>query len=163
MDSLALLFSPRGRLAPRPFAAGVAVVYLAAFSSQLMLAPVVLARAGLAPFVLIQAVAIWTWLCLHANRLRDAARDIGPAVAIAAIYAMAMILLLLVVSLIGPQSGQTAGEVSADALIVFYLLGMLTGDPGLFAYVAGGIFALIFTPMLIAIAFSLWAATRPRA
>ena len=165
MESLALFFSASGRLAPRPFAAGVAVVYLAAFSSQLLLSPPVLLRAGFAPFILVQALSIWAWFCLHAKRLRDAGRDIGPAVAIVVLYAMAMILFLLVVALLGPlgEAVETPGEGSAGTLIVFDLFGMLRGDLGLFAYVAAGIFALIFAPMLIALAFSVWAAARPTA
>ena len=160
MESLALFFSASGRLAPRPFAAGVAMVYLAAFLSQLLLSPPVLLRAGFAPFILVQALSIWAWFCLHAKRLRDAGGDIGPAIAIVVLYAMAMILFLLVIALLGPE---TPGEGSAGTLIVFDLLGMLRGDLGLFAYVAAGIFALIFAPMLIALAFSVWAATRSTA
>jgi hypothetical protein len=39
---------------------------------------------------------------------------------------------------------------------------MASGDsgPGLFAYVGAGMLALVLAPMLIAIAFSIWAATR---
>jgi hypothetical protein len=44
-----------------------------------------------------------------------------------------------------------------------YLIEVLSGDLGLFAHVAAGIAALIVAPMLIALGFSVWAATRPRA
>ena len=52
-----------------------------------------------------------------------------------------------------------------DMLISSYLVKALAGDPdpGFFAYVALGILALIFAPMLIAMGFSIWTGTRPRA
>jgi uncharacterized membrane protein YhaH (DUF805 family) len=162
MKWLAVLFSASGRIAPKRFAVGAAVVYGIAFLSQLLIAPPVMLRAGLAPFALVQALAIWAWFCLHAKRLRDAGRDIGPALAIAGLYALAIILLLLMVALVMPlgEAVKTPDVDSADVLISSYLIAAVTGDLGLFAYVVAGILALIFTPMLIAIAFSIWAGTR---
>src|SRR4029077_1740534 len=90
MEPLALLFSARGRLAPRAFAAGAAVVYGTALLSFLLISPPVMLRVGLAPFALVQAIAIWCWFCLHAKRLRDADRRIGVAVAIVVLYALAV-------------------------------------------------------------------------
>src|SRR5256886_17080288 len=89
MESLAVFFSARGRLAPRAFAAGAAVVYGTAFLSFLLISPPVMLRVGPAPFALVQAIAIWCWFCLHAKRLRDADRGIGVAAAIAVLYALA--------------------------------------------------------------------------
>jgi hypothetical protein len=42
---------------------------------------------------------------------------------------------------------------------------MILGDPniGLFGYVVLGVIALMMLPILIAIAFTVWAGTRPRA
>src|SRR5215471_16169564 len=74
MESLAVFFSARGRLARRTFAASAAVVYGTAFLSLLLISPPVMLRAGLVPFALVQAIAIWCWFCLHAKRLRDADR-----------------------------------------------------------------------------------------
>ena len=93
MELLALFFSAFGRLAPKPFARAVIAVYVAAFLSQLLISPPVMLRLGLAPFALVQAMAMWAWFCLHAKRLRDADRPLSPAVAIAVLYALAMILL----------------------------------------------------------------------
>ena len=93
MESLAVFFSARGRLAPRAFAAGAAVVYGTAFLSLLLISPPVMLRAGLVPFALVQAIAIWCWFCLHAKRLRDTDRQVGVAVAIAVLYALAVIAL----------------------------------------------------------------------
>jgi uncharacterized membrane protein YhaH (DUF805 family) len=167
MESFALFFSGFGRLAPKPFARAVVAVYAAAFLSQLLISPPML-RIGLAAFALVQAMAMWAWFCLHAKRLRDADRPIGPAVAIVVLYALAMILLLLIIALVVGMTpggdGETAGG-GTNMLISSYLVKALAGDPdpGFFAYVALGILALIFAPMLIAMGFSIWTGTRPRA
>jgi len=166
MESLGLFFFASGRLAPKPFAAGVLAVYVAAFLSQLLISPPVLLRAGLAPFVLVQAIASWAWFCLHAQRLRDAGRGIGPAIAITILYALGMVLLLLIVALVvaTPPSGvvETPSAGLGDFLLVFFLIALLTGGLhlGLFAYVIMGVLTLIFMPMLIALGFSVWAGTR---
>ena len=164
MESLALFFSASGRMAPRPFAGGILAVYGIALVSLLLLSPPVLLRAGLAPFVLVQGLAIWTWFCLHAKRLRDAGGDTGPALAIAGLYALAIILLLLIVVLLTPSADDGEAGLS-NALIPSDLVAMTAGggDLGLFAYVIIGIFALIVVPVLIALGFSIWAGTRPAA
>jgi hypothetical protein len=48
-------------------------------------------------------------------------------------------------------------------VLVIFLIAMFTGEPGigLFFYLATAILVLIFIPLLIAMAFSVWAATRP--
>ena len=163
MESLAVFFSARGRLAPRAFAAGAAVVYATAFLSPLLISPPVMLRAGLAPFAFVQAIAIWCWFCLHAKRLRDADRQVGVAVAIAVLYALAVILFLLLVALIMPfgDAAQTARAGDVPALPV--LIATLTAEAGIFAYVAAAILALVVAPVPMAIGFSIWAATRPAA
>src|SRR6266446_9941226 len=160
MESLAVFFSARGRLAPRAFAAGAAVVYGTAFLSQLLISAPVMLRAGLAPFALVQAIATWSWFCLHAKRLRDADHGIGAAVAIAVLYALAVILFLLLVALIMPPGDAAQTGSAGNVLAVFFLITTLIADPGLFAYVTAGILALVFAPVPMAIAFSIWAATR---
>src|SRR6516165_1848984 len=155
MESLAVFFSARGRLAPRAFATGAAGVYGTAFLSFLLISPPVMLRAGLAPFALVQAIAIWCWFCLHAKRLRDADRRIGVAVAIVVLYALAVILFLLLVALIRPvdEVAKTArvGDVPALPL----LIATLTAEAGIFAYVAAAILALVVAPVPMAIGFSI--------
>lgn len=164
MELLALFFSASGRVAPKPFAFGAAVVYAIACLSLLLISPLVTLHAGAALFALVQAIAIWAWLCLHAKRLRDAGRNIAPAIAIAILYALAMVLLVLILALSGEMAfgdaTQTPGR-GGDPLSS--LLAIWSGDPGLFAYVIAGIFGVIFAPMLIAMGFSIWAGTRRRA
>src|SRR5262249_37235745 len=161
MESFALFFSARGRVAPRAFAAAMVAVYGAAFLSQLLISAPVMLRARLAPFALVQAIATWSWFCLHAKRLRDADRAIGAAVAIAVLYVLAVILFLLLVALIMPLGDATQAASAGDVLALSLLVTTLMADPGLFAYVAAGIFLLGFPPLPMAIAFSIWAATRP--
>jgi uncharacterized membrane protein YhaH (DUF805 family) len=163
MESLAVFFSARGRLAPRAFAAGAAVVYGTALLSALLISPPVMLRAGLAPFAFVQAIAIWCWLCLHASRLRDADRRIGVAVAIAVLYALAVILFLLLVALIMPFGDVARTARADDVLALPVLIATLTAETGIFAYVAAAILALVVAPVPMAIGFSIWAATRPAA
>ena len=163
MVSLALFFSARGRLAPRAFAAGAALVYGTAFLSFLLISPPVMLRVGLAPFALVQAIALWCWFCLHAKRLRDADRRIGVAVAIAVLYALAVILFLLLVALIMPFGDVAQPARADDVLALPLLIATLTAETGVFAYVAAAILALVVVPVPMAIGFSIWAATRPAA
>ncbi len=92
---------PFGRLAPRAFAAAVIVLYVAGLFSQMLLAAPVTARLGLWPFAAAQAVLLWLWFAVHANRLRDAGRSIGAAAGIACLYGLAVILLILVLAVFG--------------------------------------------------------------
>jgi hypothetical protein len=148
MESLALLFSARGRLAPRAFAAGAAVVYGTALLSFLLISPPVMLRVG-------------CWFCLHAKRLRDADRQIGVAVAIVVLYALAVILFLLLVALIMPFGDVAQTARADDVLALLLLIAALTAESGIFAYVAAAILALVIAPVPMAIGFSIWAATRP--
>jgi uncharacterized membrane protein YhaH (DUF805 family) len=165
MESLAFWFSPSGRIAPKPFARGILAVYGAAALSLLLMSAPVMLRVGFAPFALVQALACWAWFCLHAKRLRDAGRDPGMALAVAVIYALAIVLLLLVLALAAPLPGgaQVPAAGAADAWSDLFALAGGDSDLGLFGYVGAGMLALIVLPMLTAVAFSIWAATRPGA
>jgi uncharacterized membrane protein YhaH (DUF805 family) len=162
MESLAFWFSPSGRIAPKSFARGILTVYAVAALSLLLMSAPVLLRVGFAPFALVQALACWAWFCLHAKRLRDAGRDPGAALAVAGLYALAIVLLLLVLTLAAPLRGgaQAPGAGAAGAWTDLFALAGGDSDPGLFAYVGAGLLALIVLPMLTAVAFSIWAATR---
>ena len=170
MESLASLFSASGRIAPRPFALGVVLVYLLSFFSQVLISPPVTARSGVLPFAVVQAALTWAWFALHAKRLRAAGRPIGVALGVAILYALAMVLLMLLIEpIIGPGVGASATDAPRVNLIeiwVFLLLfAAFTGQAslGFFYYLALGILVLIFTPMVIAVGFSIWAGTRPSA
>jgi uncharacterized membrane protein YhaH (DUF805 family) len=159
--------SPSGRLAPRPFAIAIIVVYLAGFASQMLLSQPVIGRAFVWPFVAAQAVLIWLWIVLHVRRLRDAGRSPWPAIAITIVYVLEIVLVVMMVWLLVASAGtSTPGADKFNILhlfILLYLFGLLAGDPsnaaiGLWLY---GIVALLLLPIVVALCFSLWAATRP--
>jgi uncharacterized membrane protein YhaH (DUF805 family) len=167
MDLLALFLSARGRILPKPFSVAIVVVYATALFSQLLLSQPELLHIGWSSFAMVQAVVSWAWFCLHAKRLRDAGRPIGPAAAIAALYGLSMILLLLVIVVWagGARSDVTRAPTATftDLLVPEFLNIFLGGasDLGLFGRVAAGLLALALAPMAIAIGFSIWAWSRP--
>jgi uncharacterized membrane protein YhaH (DUF805 family) len=161
-------FSASSRLTPKPFALGAIAVYLASFLSQFLLAAPVTARASVVPFLVVQIALALMWYSLHVRRLRDAGRPTGSAIGLAILYALAIILLLLVMLAIDAP-GQAAGSEQTPYASVFqvflivFLIGMILGDPnlGMFGYVLLGVIALMMLPILIAIAFTIWAGILP--
>ena len=167
MDVVSLLFSGAGRLAPKPFAIAIVLVYLVNFFSQVLMSAPVTNQAGLWPFAIVQVVLIWSWIVLHVKRLRDAGRSYGLAIGIACLYVLALALLLLVLVMIAATdaSNQTiqTGQGLIRIFLVLYLFGMLLGSSefaGL-VYWLMGFLALLLLPVLIAFGFSFWAGTRP--
>jgi hypothetical protein len=160
MESLNLFFSTSGRLAPKPFALGVCGVYLASFLSHGLLSPRFAASGGFLLFVAVQAAVTWAWFALHAKRRRDAGRGAGIAAAFAILYALAIILLLLIVSLLkgdGTPSDASPAAALAGFFLLFYLLAVYAGNPeplGVFGIIVFGTAALIFTPMVITMLFT---------
>jgi len=170
MESLALFFSASGRIAPRPFALGAVAVYVLSFLSQALISPSVTARWGVWLFALAQAPLIWAWFALHAKRLRDAGHPSGSAFAIAVLYALALVLLMLLLEpILGSGTDvvatDTPGASFADLWIVLLLFAALTGQPslGFFYFLTLAMLALILMPIAIALGFSVWTRTRPRA
>lgn len=156
--------STSGRLRRGPFALAAALVYLLGFLSQGLLSAEVIGAAGYLPFALAQAVLTGVWYVVHARRLRDAGRARGLALGIAALYALAMVLLLLVMVALTPSSPSDKGGMVAPFAIL-YVIAMMFAEPQINAlglYVIG-LLAVILAPMLIAVAFSIWAAARPSA
>lgn len=170
MDPLATIFSAAGRIAPKPFALGAIAVYLASFLSQFLLAAPVTARASVMPFLLAQVAIAWTWYALHVRRLRDAGRPAGAAVALTALYALAIVLLLMVMAAANAPGPANEADATPSAgifqiFLLLFLIGMILSDPnlGMFGYVTLGVLALVTLPIVIAIAFTVWTATRPSA
>ena len=83
--------------------------------------------------------------------------------AIAVLYALAVILFLLLVALIMPFGDVARTARADDVLALPLLIATLTAETGIFAYVAAAILALVAAPVPMAIGFSIWAATRPAA
>ena len=164
--SLSSLLSRDGALARGSFTLAVIAVYLASFASQMLLSAPVTAQVGVVPFVLVQVALIWLWIVLHTRRLRDAGRPTGIVIGIAMIYVLEVVLLLLLIWLILASAGPTGGAGSDASIfhlfIILYLLGMMTGDPNLGALQVWllGFAAVMLLPVVIAVIFSLWTATR---
>ena len=162
-----LFLSPAGRLAPRPFALAVLLLYALSFASQMLLA--LPPPAGFWTFVAVQLVLAWSWYALHTKRLRDAGQKTGVAAGIAVIYALAVLLLLLVTAFMqaGPMAGMGGGP--ADLLMFWFALTFALGlfaeaaDLGALGIILIVLALVVLLPFTLAIGFSIWAAIRPRA
>jgi hypothetical protein len=166
MQVLRYLFSPSGRLSPLPFALGVVVVYVAAVASQWLTIPDVIARGGLWPFVAAQAVLIWVWFALHAKRLCDAGRGVGLAAGVSLLYALSVALLVILAAAFFNASGGAASDANAASalglLLLVSIVAELLGSPQRdLAWALVTILTLMaFVPGIVAVLFTLWAATR---
>ena len=161
---LVTVVSPKGRLARKPFALGVALVCVVGIAAQALLSGDVTARAGLWPFVIVQAALIWAWLALHIRRLRDAGEGPAAASGVALIYTLSLgLLLMLVVFLtnpdaVPPSSGgeRPAGDAAAGTLLVLFLFAIVfKPDFGVFTTILKGLILIAFVPVLISLIFSL--------
>jgi uncharacterized membrane protein YhaH (DUF805 family) len=162
MDALALFTSTHGRLAREPFWACVLAIYVVGFVAQLLLIPEVAARGGVWAFVFVQAALIWAWLAVHIKRLRDAGQGPAPAIGVALIYALAVVLLLMLIAfLTNPNAvGAPAGERPADQaayglLLVIAIFGLLfSPDFGVFMTILKSIIFIACLPAIISLVFS---------
>lgn len=154
------LLSPSGRMPPQPFSIAVAAIYVASFASQVLLSVSVTAQTGLWSFALVQMVLIWLWLVLHTKRLHDAGQNAGVAGGIAAIYLLAIVLLLMIMGVMHADVSS-----SGDAPRVWQLFAVIYFFADLAGGVAGywllAVTVLMLAPVALALGFSLWAATRP--
>jgi uncharacterized membrane protein YhaH (DUF805 family) len=165
-EPLANPFAASGRLSPRAFLLAALGVYLAGAAAHMLTTPAVLARAGLWPFVLAQAVLTWLWFDVHARRLRDAGHGTGPAVGIAVLYLLSVAVLLIVAGAFFHASapgGDPAAQGSVTLLLLLTIFAVLHApDYGVIWIVMAVLTAVALVPPAIALGFSVWAATRPR-
>jgi uncharacterized membrane protein YhaH (DUF805 family) len=167
MQGLRFSFSPQGRIAPQSFVIAAIVVYALGAASHFLTSPPVIARAGLWLFVAAQAVLIWIWFILHAKRLHDSGRTAGLAVGVALLYALSIVLLLIVADAFFNTSDSVMHDPNAASalglILMLYIIDTLLGSLHYdFAWVAVAILiAMAFVPVLVALGFSLWTATRP--
>jgi uncharacterized membrane protein YhaH (DUF805 family) len=165
MQVLRFLFSPSGRLAPRPFVWAAIAVYIAGLAAQSLTSAQMLDRIGLWPFGIAQALLIWIWFVLHAKRLRDAGHAISLALGAGVLYALSVVLLLLI-------GGSFLGKVPIDAasgssalglLILISIIATLLNAPhyDVTWLLLAGLSIMAFLPPLVAVTVTLWAATRP--
>jgi uncharacterized membrane protein YhaH (DUF805 family) len=171
MQALRLLFSPTGRLGPQTFVVAAVFVYAAGAASQLLTGSNVVWRAGLWPFLFVQALLIWFWFAIHAKRLRDAGRTAGLAAGVSILYALSVVLLVIVAaSFYGALAGQMpdadANTASALGLILLLsVIAILLGAPHYdLAWLMVAVLLLIaLVPIVLAVVVTLWSATRPTA
>ena len=168
MQGLRFLFSPHGRIAPQPFIVAVLIIYLLGSASHFLTAPPLIARGGLWPFAAAQAVLIWVWFVLHAKRLRDAGRTHGLAIGVALLYALSIVLLLIVAEAFFNTTDSVMHDPNATGalglILMLYIIGTLLGSLHYdFAWLVVAILTVMaFVPIIVALGFTLWTATRPR-
>lgn len=167
MHASGSFLSPSGRLRPRAFIYGALAVYLFGAASHLLTTPDVIGRAGLWPFVAVQAVLIWTWFVLHAKRLRDAGRGPGLALGIGLLYVLSIVLLMFIAdSFFNTTDGLMNNPAATGALelvLLLYVIVTLIGSPhyDLAWLLVVALMAIGFLPIVVALIFTGWAARRP--
>jgi uncharacterized membrane protein YhaH (DUF805 family) len=170
LAAIKLFFSAHGTLERRPFVLAIILVYLLSLASHALTAPNWLERGGLIAFALAQLLLLWSWYALHAKRLRDAGHAAAPAIGIALIYLLAVILLLMILTFFMQSAGQSLAlgdTLPSSSVVALYLLMFLLGmlaSPGTLDMLdlTTALLALVLTsPLLIVTGFTIWAATRP--
>lgn len=167
MQALRFFFSSEGRLAPQPFLIGAIAVYALGLASHLLTTPAALTRAGLWPFVAAQFVLVWLWFALHAKRLRDAGHGSGVAAAVATVYVLSVALLLFVADSFFNTSDGLMGNANAagalDLILLLYVIDTLLGSTQYdLAWVVVALLTLMaLIPVVVTVACTVWAATRP--
>jgi hypothetical protein len=153
---------------PGPFAIAVLLIYATSFVSQMLLSAPVTSRLNVVPFVLAQAVLIGLWIVLHRRRLNDAGRPSGTVIGIAMVYVLEVALLVILVAFMVSLNASSNDGASGDntllsLFVIFYLLALFSGDTGFGALQLWlmGFVAVMLLPIVIAVCFSIWAATRP--
>ncbi|MFZ0526139.1 MAG: hypothetical protein WA776_10350 [Xanthobacteraceae bacterium] len=162
-----VLLSPNGRLKPQPFVYGAVGIYLFGAASHLLTTPGVIRHGGLWPFVAAQILLLWIWFVLHAKRLHDAGRSSGLAAAVALLYVLSLVLLMVVADSFFNTSGDLTDNAAAtgalELILLLYVIITLIGSPHYdVAWLMVVALMLIgFAPIVVAVIFSIWAARRP--
>jgi uncharacterized membrane protein YhaH (DUF805 family) len=168
MDLFNLFTTTEGRLARQPFWLSVMAIYAAGIASQFLLDGEVRARAGLTPFMLAQTVLLWAWLAVHIKRLRDAGQGPAGAIGVAAVYALALCLLLLLIAFLtnpnaspGVEAGRSADDYAFGLMLVLIIFGLLfSPDFGTFMTILKVLIFLACLPALVSFVFSVVTGTR---
>ena len=166
MQALRFLFSPAGRLEPRAFVFATIVVYALGVAAQWLTMPDILLRAGIWPFAVAQALLVWVWYVLHARRLHDAGRPVDIAAGAALLYGLSIVLLLIVtIGYFKPYAGAVDPNATAALNIILFIMVIsaltqsASHDVG--ALIVTVLMVLALLPVIVAVAVTLWAATRP--
>jgi uncharacterized membrane protein YhaH (DUF805 family) len=166
MGPLRFLFSPAGRLPAKPFIIAALAVYAVGIVSLPLTGQPAFGRSGLWLFAAVQGVLTWIWYALHARRLHDAGRSGGLAAAIAVLYALSVVLLVLVGAAFTASGSAFGNANAAGALGLSLLLTIIDAVSGPHGYDASWLvvvllLAMAYVPFILAVALTLFAATRP--
>jgi uncharacterized membrane protein YhaH (DUF805 family) len=169
MDLLALFTTTQGRLARKPFWLGLIAIYLAGLAAQMLLDGGVRARAGFTPFMVAQAVLLWSWLAIHIKRLRDAGQGPAGAIGVAVVYALALCLLLMLIAFLTnpndvstPADGErSASDAAFGLMLVIIIVGLLfSPDFGVFMTILKMLIFIACLPAIVSLVFSVVTGTR---
>ncbi len=167
MQAVQFLFSPSGRLRPQPFVYAAVGIYVFGAASHLLTTPDVIRHGGLWPFIAAQLLLLWIWFVLHAKRLHDSGRTGGLAAAVALLYVLSLVLLLIVADSFFNTSGDLMENAPAtgalELILLLYVIVTLIGSPhyDLAWLMVVALMLIGFAPIVVAVIFSLWAARRP--
>src|SRR5579863_5006798 len=167
MEAAQSLFSPNGRIKPQPFIYGAAGIYLFGAVSHLLTTPDVIRHGGLWLFIAAQILLLWFWFVLHAKRLHDSGRTGGLAAAVALLYVLSLVLLLVVADSFFNTSGELMDNAPASSalelILLLYVIITLIGSPhyDLAWLMVVGLMLIGFAPIVVAVGFSIWTARRP--
>jgi uncharacterized membrane protein YhaH (DUF805 family) len=169
MKAARFLVSPSGRLSPKSFVVAALLIYVVGAASHALTAPAFIARTGPWLFAVVQAALIWAWYVVHARRLHDANRSVSPAVGASLLYALSIaLLLILAVSFYTPMTSQMSDANATSALGLILLISITAVLLGSAPYdltwlVVAALVFLSVLPIILAVAVTVFAATRPSA
>ena len=166
MHALRFLFSPSGRLRRQPFVFAAAGVYAAGVASHGLTTADIIARVGLWAFVAVQVLLVWIWFALHAKRLRDAGRGVGLAAGVGLLYVLSIVLLVIVAAAFFNTAAADAVDANTASALGLILLVVVVALAGSAHYdvawlLVTALTLMAFVPVIVALLFTLWAATRP--
>ena len=156
------LLSAKGSIKPLPFAIAVTAIYAVNLILCNYLSLGFLARGGIIPFLLSQAVLTWGWYVLHARRLADAGQSIWMARSVAVMFFLfiCMVALIAMGTQPPPQTNQTETTLGgAISLILFAFLLTGSGFGGL-SYFFAAVVALPLFVALLVFAYSIFVGMR---
>ena len=119
------------------------------------------------PFVAVQVLLVWIWFALHAKRLRDAGRGVGLAAGVGLLYVLSIVLLVIVAAAFFNTAAADAVDANtASALGLILLVAVVAALAGSAHYdvawlLVTALTLIAFVPVIVALLFTLWAATRP--
>jgi hypothetical protein len=110
---------------------------------------------------------VWIWFALHAKRLRDAGRGVGLAAGVGLLYVLSIVLLVIVAAAFFNTAAADAADANtASALGLILLVAVVAALAGSAHYdvawlLVTALTLMAFVPVIVALLFTLWAATRP--